>query len=80
MTGGAGSGAAADGSLRVAVNGQPRSVRQGMTVEELVASVTSLGSGVAAAVNGTVLPRGAWGKTAVRDGDRIEVVTAVQGG
>lgn len=79
MTSGPAAGQAPE-LLRVTVNGEPRSVPQGTTVEELVASVTSLASGVAAAVNGTVLARGAWGKTAARDGDRIEVVTAVQGG
>jgi sulfur carrier protein len=37
-------------------------------------------SGVAAAVNGEVVPRSSWAGTVLRDGDRVEVVTAVQGG
>jgi sulfur carrier protein len=36
--------------------------------------------GVAAAVNGDVVPRGSWAVTLLRDGDQVEVVTAVQGG
>ncbi|MDO8150717.1 sulfur carrier protein ThiS [Isoptericola sp. b408] len=36
--------------------------------------------GVAVAVDDVVVPRGAWESTAVRAGDRVEIVTAVQGG
>ena len=46
----------------------------------LSAEVTDLASGVAAAVNGDVVPRGSWVVTSLRDGDQVEVVTAVQGG
>jgi sulfur carrier protein len=35
---------------------------------------------VAAAVGGEVVPRKKWAATPVQDGDRIEIVTAVQGG
>jgi sulfur carrier protein len=67
-------------SIRVTVNGQPREFPAGTTVSELVAAVTELATGVAAAVNGEVVPRGSWPGTRLRDGDRAEVVTAVQGG
>jgi sulfur carrier protein len=36
--------------------------------------------GVAVAIDDAVLPRSAWATTTVRDGDRVEIVTAVQGG
>ena len=64
----------------VTVNGQPREVCAGTTVGQVVAAVTELAAGVAAAVNGEVVPRRSWPATLVRDGDRVEVVTAVQGG
>jgi sulfur carrier protein len=64
----------------VTVNGQPREVSAGTTVGQVVATVTELAAGVAAAVNGEVVPRRCWPATLVRDGDRVEVVTAVQGG
>ena len=67
-------------TVQVTVNGQPRDVPAGTTVNELVTAVTELASGVAAAVNGEVLPRRSWPGTPVRDGDQVEVVTAVQGG
>ena len=36
--------------------------------------------GVRLTVNGEVVPRGAWAGSPLRDGDQVEVVTAVQGG
>jgi sulfur carrier protein len=67
-------------TIRVTVNGEPREVPAGTTVAQAVAAVTGLASGVAAAVNGEVVPRRTWPGTPLADGDRVEVVTAVQGG
>ncbi|GJE78363.1 MULTISPECIES: sulfur carrier protein ThiS [Methylorubrum] len=36
--------------------------------------------GIAIAVNGRVVRRAAWGATPVNEGDRIEIVRAMQGG
>jgi sulfur carrier protein len=36
--------------------------------------------GIAVAVNGAVVPRAAWEATALRPGDRIEIVRVLQGG
>jgi sulfur carrier protein len=38
------------------------------------------GRGVAVAVEGSVVPRGAWSSTLLGPGARVEVVVAVQGG
>ena len=67
-------------SLRVRLNGEPRELPDGARLAEAVAELTDLASGVAAAVNGDVVPRGSWTATPLRDGDQVEVVTAVQGG
>ncbi|HUK70082.1 MAG TPA: sulfur carrier protein ThiS [Streptosporangiaceae bacterium] len=67
-------------TVQVTVNGQPREVPADTTVGHLVATVTELATGVAAAVNGEVVPRRSWAGTLLRDGDRVEVVTAMQGG
>jgi sulfur carrier protein len=66
--------------LKVKVNGEPRELQPGITLDRLVATLTTAHSGVAAALNETVVPRGQWPATALRDGDRVEVLTAVQGG
>ena len=65
--------------MTVTVNGEPREVPPGTTVAQVIASLTQQETGIAAAVNGEVVPRGAW-SAPLRDADRIEVVTAVQGG
>ncbi|MFG2191172.1 sulfur carrier protein ThiS [Streptomyces sp. NPDC048639] len=66
--------------MTVSVNGEPRDVPAGTTLDEVVATLTTAPSGVAAALNETVVPRGRWSGTALGDGDRVEVLTAVQGG
>ncbi|MFB7915065.1 sulfur carrier protein ThiS [Streptomyces sp. NPDC056061] len=72
--------AAGPAPLSVAVNGEVRPLAAGTTLDVLVATLSSAPSGVAAAVNEAVVPRGQWPATALRDGDRVEILTAVQGG
>ena len=67
-------------SLQVKLNGEPRELPDGATIADAVAELTDMASGVAAAVNGDVVPRRSWAVTPLRDGDQVEVVTAVQGG
>jgi len=67
-------------TIQVKLNGEPRELPEGSTVVQAVAALTAAASGVAAAVNGEVVPRGSWVGTRLRDGDQVEVVTAVQGG
>ncbi|WBB59879.1 sulfur carrier protein ThiS [Streptomyces sp. WMMC500] len=72
--------AAAAAAVTVTVNGAPRRVAAGLTLDALVATVTAAPRGVAAAVNEDVVPRGSWPTTTLADGDRVEILTAVQGG
>lgn len=66
----------------VTVNGAPRTFEAGTTVADLVEDVTGEPAvrGVAAALNGAVVPRGRWRLLELQDGDRVEVLSAVQGG
>lgn len=64
----------------VSVNGESRELATGTTLDTLVAQFTAAPTGVAAAVNETVVPRSRWAGTRLGDGDRVEVLTAVQGG
>jgi sulfur carrier protein len=69
--------------MRITLNGEPR---------ELGGDALSLGDalgllslpldarGVAVAVDGAVVPRSAWARTSLAEGQRVEVLTAVQGG
>jgi sulfur carrier protein len=67
-------------SVQVRLNGEPRQLPEGTSLAEAVAGLTPAATGVAAAVNGDVVPRGSWTCTPLADGDQVEVVTAVQGG
>ncbi|MFJ9640665.1 sulfur carrier protein ThiS [Streptomyces sp. NPDC101178] len=66
--------------VSVSVNGEPRTLDEGTALDRLVATLTAAPSGVAAAVNESVVPRGRWAATTLGEGDRVEVLTAVQGG
>ncbi|GAB1644992.1 sulfur carrier protein ThiS [Krasilnikovia sp. MM14-A1259] len=66
--------------MRLTVNGSPRAVDDAVTVAGLVAVLTEAQRGVAVAVNGEVVPRSRWSAAVLRDGDRVEVLTAAQGG
>ncbi|CAM5559706.1 thiamine biosynthesis protein ThiS [Streptomyces tanashiensis] len=66
--------------MNVSVNGEARELSGPLSLDALVATLTSARSGVAAALNETVVPRGEWSTTLLGEGDRVEVLTAVQGG
>lgn len=66
--------------LNILVNGRRREISAGTALDALVKSLTPAPSGVAAALNETVVPRARWSSTALSEGDRVEVLTAVQGG
>ncbi len=68
--------------MNVTVNGEPATVAGGATVADAVRAVTGrdLPRGVAVARGGTVVPRTEWAHTRLVEGDRLEVLTATQGG
>ncbi|MEU5962781.1 sulfur carrier protein ThiS [Micromonospora parva] len=66
--------------MELTVNGAGRSVPAGASVADLVGDIVPHPRGVAVAVNGEVVPRTGWPARTLRDGDRVEVLTAAQGG
>jgi sulfur carrier protein len=68
--------------VNVVLNGQPRDLPDGATVADAVSAsgMPALARGVAVAVDREVVPRSQWGETALADGQRVEVLEAVQGG
>ena len=69
--------------MRFIVNGADREI--GDPVKTLDELLRALGvppdrTGTAVAVNDAVVPRGRWAATRVAEGDRIEIITAAQGG
>jgi sulfur carrier protein len=65
----------------IVVNGEPRE-GDGATIEELLADlgVEDRARGVAVAVNGEIVPRAHWAHHRVDAGDRVEALSAMQGG
>jgi sulfur carrier protein len=66
--------------MRVVLNGEPREVPQGTTVEALVRELGLAGRPVAIERNLEIVPRSRHAATVLAEGDRIEVVTMVGGG
>jgi sulfur carrier protein len=66
--------------VRLMVNGTARAVDEVTDLAGLVAQLTRAARGVAVAVNGEVVPRSTWPAVELRDGDRVEILTAAQGG
>jgi sulfur carrier protein len=66
--------------MTVVVNGEARELAAGLTIDDVVRSLTDQERGVAVALNGEVVPRGAWATTTLWGGEHIEVLRAVQGG
>lgn len=66
--------------MRAVVNGTEWELPEGTTVEDVLRRLDAPLTGIAVACRGEVVPRPSWSDTPVRDGDQIEVLTAVQGG
>ncbi len=65
----------------IRVNGAPRPIpREGATLADLVREMGLEGKRIAIERNGEVVPRSHYTRTALADGDRLEIVGAVGGG
>lgn len=75
-----------DSAPSALVNGEPYPLTEPTDVATLVRGLlpnfvaNGEPRGVAVAIDDAVLPRSAWEATQIAPGDRVEVVTAVQGG
>lgn len=68
------------GHLEVKVNGEARLVAAGATVEDVLLLLSTPRSGIAVALNGEIVHRGEWAGSVLAAGDRVEILTAAQGG
>lgn len=64
----------------VQLNGAPHTLPDGTDLAAVVAGLAAGPRGIAVAVNGCVVPRDRWPGTVLRAGDRVEVLSASQGG
>lgn len=68
--------------MNVTLNGTSHELADDATVAGAVAAAGAdpATGGLAVAVNGDVVPRAEWERTELEDGQRVEVLRAVQGG
>jgi sulfur carrier protein len=68
--------------MRVILNGEARELPDGASVADAVdaSGAPESHAGIAVAVDGEVVPRGRWTSQELDDGQRVEVLQAVQGG
>lgn len=68
--------------MNVLLNGQPRELPEAASVATAVQAVgvPTPERGLAVAVDGDVVPRGEWENRILEEGQRVEVLRAVQGG
>lgn len=66
--------------MRIELNGTPHELAEGTTVAALIEAVTGSVRGSAVVVDDEVVPRGHWPAYPLRDGQHVELITAVQGG
>jgi sulfur carrier protein len=67
----------------VQINGQPQLVSRGDTVADALRRIgidVDSARGIAVAVNDEVIHRDRWSATPLEEGDRMEIITARQGG
>jgi len=66
--------------MKILVNGQSKELDDDVTLVGLLKAIEVSNEGIAIAVNDRVIPRSAWSGVDIQDGDRVEVIHAVQGG
>lgn len=66
--------------MNIDLNGAPRELRDGTTLLQLIETIAGTARGSAVVVDGAVVARSDWQSFQVRDGQRVELITAVQGG
>jgi sulfur carrier protein len=66
--------------VTVIVNGEPDAAAAGRTLTELLVERAGSLRGSAVVVDDEVIPRAEWDAYRLRAGQRVEVITAVQGG
>ena len=69
-----------DTAFTLTISGAAQTVQPGSTVASVLASELTSGKRLAVERNGSIVPRSAYGQTALQAGDSLEIVIAVGGG
>jgi len=66
--------------MQILVNGEARSIAADTRLPSLLEQLRLGERRLAVELNGAIVPRSTWADTALRDGDRLEIVHAIGGG
>jgi thiamine biosynthesis protein ThiS len=66
--------------MNLTVNGDPRTVAEGLTLADLVAELKLSPGGLACEINGKIVRRADYGATRLSQGDTVEIVRMIGGG
>ena len=66
--------------MLITLNGREKNIASAANLRNLIEHCSPANTHVIAEVNGTVVKRDGWEQTAIREGDRVELVNLVGGG
>lgn len=66
--------------MEISLNGEPRQIEEGMTLQGLVGTLQLPDRALAIAVNRKVITRAKWPEVVLKHGDQVELVRAIGGG
>ena len=66
--------------LLIDLNGQPREVQQGQSVQDLIDALALSNQALAVAINREVVPRARWREHLLLSSDKVDIVRAIGGG
>jgi len=66
--------------MKLQLNGEARELEDGTTLSAMIEAIAGSTRGSAVVVDGEVVPRSQWSGYALRPGQAVELITAVQGG
>lgn len=66
--------------MRLRINGHACDLGDDTTLSSMIEAIAGSTRGTAAVVDGEVVPRSEWSRYALRPGQDVELVAAVQGG
>ncbi len=66
--------------VAIELNGAPREVGDGDSVQDLIDALSLTGQALAVAVNREVVPRARWPERRFAGGEKVDIVRAIGGG
>ena len=66
--------------VAIELNGEPRELKDGDSVQDLIDALSLTGKALAVAVNREVVPRARWAERRFAGGEKVDIVRAIGGG